>query len=108
MASISVTFLDRTFTVEYPDAVKGVILDDLCERYGYQPLMPNPTPGPTEPPMIANTEDKIQFVVNRIVAELLQPSKNKLRQAAMQQADVAAQKQIEAAFGGVSISEVKG
>jgi hypothetical protein len=107
MAAITVTFLDRTFTVEYPDAVKGVILDDLCERYGYQSLVPNPNPGPTEPPMVANAEDKVQFVVNRIVAELLQPSKNKLRSAAVQQAEAVAQQQIEAAFGGVVISEAK-
>jgi hypothetical protein len=105
MASITVTFLDRTFTVDYPDTVKGMILDDLCERYGYQPLVPNPNPGPTEPPMIANTEDKVQFVVNRIVSELLEPSKNKLRNAAMRQAEAAAQQKIEAAFGSVSISE---
>jgi hypothetical protein len=107
MAAITVTFLDRTFTVEYPDAVKGVILDDLCERYGYQNYIPNPNPGPTEPPMVTNTEDRVQFVVNRIVAELLLPSKNKLRNAAIQQAEAAAQQQIEAAFGSVSISEVK-
>jgi hypothetical protein len=37
----------------------------------------------------------------------LQPSKNKLRQAAVQQAEAAAQQQIEAAFGSVSISEVQ-
>jgi hypothetical protein len=105
MASITVTFLDRTFTVEYPDAVKGVILDDLCERYGYPFFVPNPNQGPTEPPMIVNPEDRTTFVVNRIVAELLQPSKNKLRSAAVQQAEAAAQQQIEAAFGSVRISE---
>jgi hypothetical protein len=107
MASITVTFLDRTFTVEYPDAVKGVILDDLCERYGYQFFVPNPNQGPTEPPMIVNPEDRTTFVVNRIVTELLQPSKNKLRQAAIQQAEAAVQKKIEEAFGGISINEVE-
>jgi hypothetical protein len=49
----------------------------------------------------------VQFVVNRVVAELLQPSKNKLRNEAIRQAEMTIQQQIEAAFGSVSISEVQ-
>jgi hypothetical protein len=105
MATISVTFLDRTFQIEYPDVLQGSILDDLCARYGYQNYVPNPNPGPTEPPMIANPEDKMTFVINRVVQELLQPSKEKVRRVAMEQAQVQADAQISQAFGNVTITE---
>lgn len=97
MAKLDITITGVAFSVEYPDAMEGKLTIELARSYGYPDYVPNPEAAgdATKPPMIANPMDKLGFVVQKVVAELLERVKRQDREAAVRQATTTATKTVD-------------
>lgn len=109
MATISVTLLDQTKVINYPDALENQFLPLAAEAYGYQTNVQNPAYNPTLPvgpdnsPIIANPEDALTFVMNRVTTELVGRVKNLLQQKQREAAEAQIRAAIDAQIGTIVV-----
>jgi hypothetical protein len=106
MATIDVTVLGQTKTITYPDALEGQFLPLAARAFGYPAYVSNPAAAgdPTQPPMIANPRDQLQYVMERVTEELVGRVRNVIAQEERQKAEAAIQAAINAQIGEVTVS----
>lgn len=106
MATIEVTVLGQTKTISYPDALEGNFLPLAARAYGYPAYVPNPAASsdPTQPPMIANPKDQLQYTMERITEDLVQRVRDVIAQEERKKAEAAIQAAINAQIGDVTVS----
>ncbi len=106
MATIEVTVLNQTKIITYPDALEGKFLDLSAAAYNYPAYVPNPAAAtdPTQPPMIANPADKLQFVMERVTDDLLGRVRNHIAAVERQKAEQQIQQAINQQIGEVVVS----
>ena len=106
MATIEVTVLGQTKKITYPDALEGNFLPLVAKAYGYPVYVPNPAAAndPTQPPMIANPQDTLQFAMEKITEELVYRVRNVIANEERQKAEAAIQAAINQQIGEVVVS----
>jgi hypothetical protein len=106
MATIEVTVLGQTKTITYPDGLEGNFLPLAAKAFGYPAYVPNPAAAndPTQPPMMANPKDALQYTMECVTGELVQRVRNVIAHEERQKAEAAIQAAINAQIGDVTVS----
>jgi hypothetical protein len=106
MATIEVTVLGQTKKITYPNALEGNFLPLVAKAYGYPAYVANPAAAsdPTQPSMVVNPQDTLQFAMERITDELVQRVRGVIANEERQKAEAAIQAAINAQIGDVTVS----